>query len=83
MAVYLILAGFFPLSIPVSEFSPGRHNVRVLRREEGQPIPDEIIGGTSLNIERMLILIFIIFHAVNLLTPLEPEPCMSPNVVPI
>ena len=56
MAVYSIsiLAGFLPLAIPVSEFSPGRHNVRVLRSEAGQPIPEEIIGGTSLNVERML-----------------------------
>ena len=49
MATSLILAGFLPLTIPLSEFSPGRHNVRVLRSTQ------EVVGGASLTVERMLV----------------------------
>ena len=50
----VLYAGLFPYEIARSSVVPGRHNIRLLQRSAGEPIPDQILGGAQFQIDRKL-----------------------------
>ena len=51
---YISCIGLFPYEIARSSVVPGRHNLRVLQRRAGEPIPDQILGGAQFQVDRKL-----------------------------
>ena len=62
----LTLLGLFPYQVALSQIAPGEHHLRVLSRVVGEPIPDEILGGTQFELPRTLPIVTL--HRVLILT---------------